>query len=255
MNLRLHLRIRKAHRYLGLFTGLQFVLWTIGGLYFSWSNIDEIHGDFQRREPLNFNRHMALASPAQVLAQLPEADSVKSLKLVDILGQPTYQIVYFTHHQGESMQRTQLAVAATAALRASLSEQEAVQMARNSFNEPVAVQQVEYLTDQQVGGHHEYRGGPLPAYAVTLQHPTNTTVYVASERGEVTKFRNNKWRVFDFMWMLHTMDYQGRDNIGNLLLRLFSVVGLLSILSGIALYFVSGRKSRKHKATAAPTRR
>ena len=39
------LKIRKTHRYLGLFLGVQFLLWTISGLYFSWTDIDEIHGD------------------------------------------------------------------------------------------------------------------------------------------------------------------------------------------------------------------
>ena len=35
------LKIRKTHRYLGLFIGLQFLAWTISGLYFSWTDIDE----------------------------------------------------------------------------------------------------------------------------------------------------------------------------------------------------------------------
>ena len=39
------LKFRKAHRYLGLFLGIQFLFWTISGLYFSWTNLDEIHGD------------------------------------------------------------------------------------------------------------------------------------------------------------------------------------------------------------------
>ncbi|MFD3002314.1 PepSY domain-containing protein [Pontibacter toksunensis] len=253
MNRRTHLRIRRAHRYLGLFTGIQFIFWTLGGLYFSWSDIDEIHGDFQRKALVNFSSQMALASPALVLEQLPQADSVKSVRLVEILGEPVYQVVYFANHEGEVMPQTQLAVARTGALRGSLTEQEAVQMARNSFSEKVEVQQVEYLTEGQVGKHHEYRESPLPAYAVTMQHPTNTTVYVANERGEVLKFRNNKWRIFDFLWMMHTMDYQGRDNFGNLLLRLFSIVGMVTILSGFALYFVSFKGNRR-KAAAGSSR-
>ncbi|GAB3540301.1 hypothetical protein GCM10027443_37980 [Pontibacter brevis] len=253
MNRKTHLRVRRAHRYLGLFTGIQFIFWTLGGLYFSWSDIEEIHGDFQRKAPANFSSQMALASPAQVLALLPRADSVKSVRLIEILGEPAYQVIYFANHEGEAMPQTQLAVARTGMLRGSLTEQEAVQMARNSFSEAVGVQQVEYLTEGQVGQHHEYRESPLPAYAVTMQHPTNTTVYVASERGEVMKFRNNKWRLFDFLWMLHTMDYQGRDNFGNILLRLFSVVGMVTILSGFALYFVSFRGSRR-KVAAGTTR-
>ncbi len=40
------LTIRKAHRYLGLFLGIQFLFWTISGLYFSWTDLNEIHGDY-----------------------------------------------------------------------------------------------------------------------------------------------------------------------------------------------------------------
>ena len=28
-----------------LFIGIQFVLWTIGGLYFSWIALEDVHGD------------------------------------------------------------------------------------------------------------------------------------------------------------------------------------------------------------------
>ena len=30
---------------MGLFLGIQFLFWTISGLYFSWTDLDEIHGD------------------------------------------------------------------------------------------------------------------------------------------------------------------------------------------------------------------
>ena len=42
--------VRKTHRYLGLIIGIQFLAWTISGLYFSWTNIDEIHGDHFRKQ-------------------------------------------------------------------------------------------------------------------------------------------------------------------------------------------------------------
>ncbi|WP_370590006.1 hypothetical protein [Rufibacter sp. LB8] len=83
-----------------------------------------------------------------------------------------------------------------------------------------------------------------------MKHPSQTTVYVAAELGEVMKFRNNKWRIFDFLWMLHTMDYQGRDNIGNVLLRIFSIAGMVTILSGFALFYVSSGFRRKKKSLA-----
>lgn len=94
-----------------------------------------------------------------------------------------------------------------------LSEDEAVELAKQAFNEEAHVKTVEYLT--AVGAHHEFRENPLPAYAVRFEHPTRTTVYVSTELGTVQKFRNDFWRVFDFLWMFHTMDYRGRDDFNN----------------------------------------
>jgi hypothetical protein len=127
-------------------------------------------------------------------------------------------------------------------LRSVLSKSEAVEIARQNFADNAKIKQVEYLTT--TNGHHEYRESPLPAYAITFNHPSNTTVYVSSELGTVQKFRNNQWRIFDFLWMMHTMDYQTRDNLSNWLLRAFSIFGLLTISTGFILFFVSQRKSK-----------
>ncbi|MBT8178551.1 MAG: hypothetical protein HKP60_05455, partial [Eudoraea sp.] len=81
-------KIRKTHRYLGLFLGIQFLFWTISGLYFSWTNLDEIHGDHFKdldRQPKAFAN---LISPAQV--QVPQG--IKSIALRDINGVPYYWI-------------------------------------------------------------------------------------------------------------------------------------------------------------------
>jgi hypothetical protein len=72
-------------------------------------------------------------------------------------------------------------------LRSVLSKSEAVEIARQNFADNAKIKQVEYLTT--TNGHHEYRESPLPAYAITFNHPSNTTVYVSSELGTVQKFR------------------------------------------------------------------
>jgi hypothetical protein len=40
------------------------------------------------------------------------------------------------------------------------------------------------------------------------------------------------------------MDYTGRDNFGNVLLRAFSIFGLITVFSGFALYFISSKRFR-----------
>ena len=247
-----HYYIRKSHRYLGVLLGLQFLCWTIGGLYFSWSNIDEIHGDNQRRQPPLLSGAIQLVSPTSALDSIKKThrvDSLVSIQLIDILGKPFYQIrcmesMGSSHHADDkSMLMNHLADASRGLVRPPLTKAEAILVAQRYFNGSPEVKQVDYLLS--TNGHHEYRENPLPAYAVTFYDETNTTVYVASELGTVQKFRNNGWRVFDFLWMLHTMDYKGRDYLANVLLRTFSIVGLITIISGFALFFVSSKWFRQ----------
>jgi uncharacterized iron-regulated membrane protein len=132
-------------------------------------------------------------------------------------------------------------------LRAPLSKDEAVAVAKRHFADDAKVVKAEKV--DSIHPHHEYRSGELPAYAISFEHASKTTVYVASELGTVQKFRNDKWRVFDFLWMLHTMDYNGRDNFGNILLRAFSIFGLVTVLSGFLLYFTSSKRFRKKQTS------
>lgn len=235
--------IRRTHRYLGVLLGIQFLFWTIGGLYFSWSNMDEIHGDFQKKAPPQYKADMVFVSPSIALTHLKttvDIDSILNISLIDILRKPTYRIEFL---HGGHHKMYQLADAQTGALRGPLSIDEATALAKQQFNGEPNVKSVEEIKD--VNGHHEYRESPLPAVAVTFEKPVETTVYVATEMGIVTKYRNTKWRIFDFLWMLHTMDYQNRDNIGNWLLRAFSVFGLVTIFSGFTLYFISSKRFKK----------
>lgn len=258
MNRIWHIRIRKTHRYLGLFIGVQFLLWTVGGLYFSWSKLDDIHGDHLKRPASGFPASLSLVSPSVPLRALQQqgVDSVVSIALIEVLNQPLYQLTYrMQHGDGHAMMNhTRLADAQTGLLRAELTKAEATALAQQRFAGGSAVERVEYLTT--TNGHHEYREKPLPAYAVTFRQPAHATVYVAAQLGTVQSVRTDPWRIFDVLWMLHTMDYEGRDDINNSILRAFSVLGLLTISSGFALYFVTSpqlRRKPKHGRKPLPT--
>lgn len=228
--------IRKTHRYLGVTLGIQFLFWTVGGLYFSWTKIEAVRGETLRRKERLVQPQELVVSVTEALPQLA-ADSIKSVQVARVLDQAHYQVVFF--QMGSP--KTRLINAATGAVRPPLTETEAAAVAVQSFLEPTAVKHVRYLTT--AAGHHEYREKPLPAYAVELAHPTNTTVYVAAELGTVQSYRNNQWRIFDFLWMLHIMDFENRDNINNGLLRAFSVFGLITLLSGFVLFTITVRRS------------
>jgi len=247
-----HYYIRNTHRWLGLLLGIQFMFWTLGGLYFSWSNIDEIHGDFQKKEVPLLSSNISMVSPSMVLDSIKKVhriDSIVSIQLIEIMGKPFYQVRCISaihnmaRHEDHMSTMNHLANAETGFLRNPLTREESIEVAKRRFSGNPVVTSVEYLTS--LNNHHEYRESPLPAYAITFNDPSHTTVYVASELGTVQKFRNSKWRIFDFLWMLHTMDYQARDNFGNILLRFFSIFGLITVISGFALFYISSKRKRK----------
>ena len=54
---------------------------------------------------------------------------------------------------------------------------------------------------------------------------------------EITAVRSLQWRIWDLMWGFHIMDWQTRDKINNIFLKIFSILALVSSISGIMLFF------------------
>jgi hypothetical protein len=239
--------LRKTHRYLGLFIGVQFLGWTISGLYFSWNNIDEVHGDHMRKSPHFISVAASLTSPDLAIQKLrtsTKVDSIYSIQLISLVGKPIYQIAYFSGHTGTVHHHTYFALAdaTTGEIRGPLTKDEAILLAKDHVLTSAKIKDVKSL--ENTDGHHEYRERPLPAYAITFESP-NCTVYISTERGTFQTIRHDQWRAFDFLWMFHTMDYENRDDFNNWLLRILSVFGLVTVLSGFLLFFVSSKTLKK----------
>lgn len=230
---------KKSHRYLGVFIGIQFVMWTVGGFYFSWTNINEIRGDHLRSETAERDFGEGLVTPSAAIAEVKAKENgakVRRLNLSSVLGEPVYEIGYESADRG---MKTVLADARTGELREPITKEQALEIAKRGLSKPSDVISTELLTEGQVGGHHEYREKPLPAYAITYSEPANLVVYVSQETGRVESVRTTAWRVFDFFWLFHTLDFYGRDDINNYVLRAFSVLGLVTLASGYVLFFIT----------------
>ncbi|WP_299260349.1 PepSY domain-containing protein [uncultured Aquimarina sp.] len=219
--------IRKAHRYLGVFLGIQFLMWTISGLYFSWTDIDEIHGDQFKKEltPINHSNLLKLDA-------FSHGHSISSLELRTIADKPYYWV-------NDSV----LIHAKSGTVKSRISEKEALTVASEYILKDLQVLSVDYITE--VGKHHEYRGRALPAYVINYDHPENVKAYISAKDGSFQRVRHQSWRWFDFLWMTHTMDYEGRDDFNTIVLRVFSLLGLITVLSGFALWYISSPTLRK----------
>jgi hypothetical protein len=88
----------------------------------------------------------------------------------------------------------------------------------------------------------EYRGRPLPLWKVYSSLDASTVAYLHVSSGEVVAIRNTAWRWWDFLWSLHIMDYDDRDTIGTLLLKVFSVLALVTAVAGIVLFILLPKK-------------
>ncbi|HNP68564.1 MAG TPA: PepSY domain-containing protein [Aequorivita sp.] len=222
------LKIRKTHRYLGLFIGIQFLMWTISGLYFSWTDIDEIHGDhFKKDVP-----EQATFKNLIGLSELENELNVKSLELLEIDDKPYYWI-----------NEEHLYNAVSGAKKKGITKQEAIKVAERYMLSDLEFDKIQRI--ESVGNHHEYRGRPLPAYEISYKTDENLKAYVAIENGAFQTVRHRDWRWFDFLWMTHTMDYEGRDNFNTIVLRAFSLLGLITVLSGFLLWYTSSPTIRK----------
>ena len=94
------------------------------------------------------------------------------------------------------------------------------------------------LVNEEVRGS-EFRGRNLPLYKVVSENEEGKkiNVYIDPFSGEVSAIRSLQWRIWDFMWGVHIMDWVERDNIDNLWLKIFSFIALFTSLSGIILFF------------------
>jgi len=220
------LRIRKTHRYLGLIIGIQFLAWTLSGLYFSWTDLDEIHGDqFLKTDPKAKSYYNLL--PLDSIAE-----GIEEINLVSIKAEPNYWI-----------NNSNLYHAQTGQLKQQLTEDEAIAVAQEHLISGLEIEKIELI--EETGPHHEFRERPLPAYAIHFKHPDLLVAYVDASSGIFQRVRHQSWRWFDFLWMTHTMDYQGRDDFNNILLRIFSLFGVFTVMSGFLLWGTSSPTLRK----------
>ncbi|MGX7953096.1 PepSY domain-containing protein [Tsuneonella sp. HG249] len=233
--MRTHLVARKTHKWFGLFIGLQVVVWSLSGLYMTIVHIDTIHGDHLVREAANPGIDAGVLQDPLALAARAKATGIR---LAWVGERP----IYVT--EGPSRAR---AFSATSAVRLDPPNEQAIRALASSYytgTEPIA--SADLITD--VPG--EIRGRTPPLWRVEFDHWNRPTFYLSPVTGELLSRRHELWRVFDFVWMLHIMDYDERENVNNVLLRVFTWGAVLMALSGIGLLFYAfPRRKKKGRGT------
>lgn len=220
--------IRRYHRWLMLFVGLQFVVWSLSGLYMVLIDIHSIHGeDLLSTQPpalseaLNNNPQALITIDINdVLVKYPDATKIS-------LGWLVNNPVYRFQADGPV-----LLDASTGARIDNISKTLAAEIALSNLAEPRAIQKLELLTKNPPS---EIGSRSLPLWRVDFEGLNSPTLYISYSSGEIVSVRQNTWRIFDLLWRLHIMDYYEGEDINNILLNVFSISGLLAALSGLFL--------------------
>ena len=207
--------IRLFHKYLSLVISIQLLLWTISGIYFAFNKIELVRGEQylieQKVSKLN-------------LKEVESSFSGKNVNFVRRLDEWIIKVetdsgFSYTDLQGQNLDE--------------LNAEEVREVVRQSTNLiPLMAQRIDKPEIRA-----EFRGRNLPIFKIATSTTDNINVYVDAFTGEVTAIRSDSWRIWDFLWGAHIIDYSERENINNFLIKILSILALISSLSGIVLFF------------------
>ena len=215
--------LARWHIWLGWLVGVPILLWTVSGLVMVARPIEQVRGEDLRR---------ALPPLAEGAITLPQVgEPIREARLVQQVQGPVWIV---TTAKGATYRYS----ARNGALYPPLVAGEARTVATGTYAGPGKLLGVTYL---------DASAAPLELRAnrATWQarFSDGTNLYLDDATGEVLALRTPGWRLYDFMWGLHIMDLQTREDSSHPVLILFATLSALGALIGCLLLF-RHRKAR-----------
>lgn len=223
-----HGMLVRWHVWLGWLIGVPIILWTASGLLMVVRPIEEVRGTHLRSDvqarPLEYSQ-LALFSDS--------GGTIRDARLTDINGEWIW-IVEYTN--GGKLRFD----AAIGNRLPNIDKREAKLLAKAAY-EPeekiVSVRLFERIDEMPL----DYRRTDA---AWQVQFADATNIYISYETGETLAVRTQFWRAFDFMWGLHIMDLQTREDSSHPILIGSAALALLGSILGFVLLFTRRRKSQ-----------
>ncbi len=207
-------KLTRLHKWSGLILGIQITLWFASGFFMTLFPIETVRGNHVAQKQ-NFDLLSTNVIPIARLA----VEHTQSVTLRSVAGTPVY--VVNNKHYYDALTGQDWTGASEDHVRIALSRYYRGTGQMTQLNK-IDIAPIEYR-------------GPLPVWQAQFDDSSKTRLYVNAQTADLAAIRTRVWRVFDFMWMLHIMDYKSRDNFNTIWLRLFSGAALLFALSGMAL--------------------
>ncbi|WMN58438.1 hypothetical protein NI389_09155 [Pseudoalteromonas xiamenensis] len=215
---------RKIHKWLGYLLAAQLIAWLLGGFIMSAIPLEKVHGKHLAKRQLD-NPFSFIDYTGWSHVDWRSYGTFKAAELSHFLQTPLIKI--------RTEKRTLYLNGLTGQPFVPPSQAEIAEQAKAHLldaNSNVAVIEKLEKGPREVG----YRSN---LWRVEMDDAWSTTLYLDAKSGQVLTVRSTLWRIFDFFWMLHIMDYSERENFNNPLLISFSATSVLFCLSGIILLF------------------
>ena len=209
--------LRRYHVWLGWLVGLPFLFWTVSGLVMVAKPIDEVRGTSLISDPKPIALTAGLAVPRI------KGRAVSSLTLVGRADGPRW-IIQFA--DGSSRQ----ADPATGRILPALGAADAAREVAHRYTGAAKI-----VSTSRVDGKSpplELRRA-MNGWRVAMDDDAH--FYVDAGTGEIVARRTAWWRFYDFMWGLHIMDLQGREDINNPWVVSFAMLSLGMVLLALIL--------------------
>ena len=223
----------KWHKWLALVVGLQVLAWASSGLFMSVVPIEKVRGEHLVHEAAKVNLREAAATTAPLTVVLAAVNGpVDGLELTQVDGRAVWRV--------QQSKAFTLVEADSGVVLSPLDAAAAQRIAAADYAGKGGVQSAMLLTAEPP---IEYRGS-LPVWQVTFNDPEGLRIYVSPTTGKVVARRTNTWRVYDFLWSLHIMDYREHEDFNHPLLMAFAAgLLVLTLTGGVLLWrrFITAR--------------
>ena len=226
----------RYHVWLGWLVGVPLLLWTLSGLVMVVRPIEAVRGSDLRIE--------------QEAAPLPAG--LASVAAFGAAGQPALREVRIAMRDGRAVARVTYADDGQALFDASsgarltpIGEDEARRIVRAQIRTAAArgaIAGASLFTAKDAP--FDFRK-PMPAWQVRLADGTH--VYVGRDTAEIEAVRTRYWRFYDFMWGLHIMDLQTREDTHHPILVVFTAIAALATVLAVLLMIARYAPRRRVK--------
>ncbi|MEZ5471528.1 MAG: PepSY domain-containing protein [Marinicella sp.] len=228
--MRPQLFFRKTHKWIGLILVIQFILWFFSGFLMSWMPIEEIHGDHLLNDIPTRTIDPDYLDLSGIAKKIKEP--VLSARIKPWLEQQVLEL--------KTNNQTQIYTLPDFKLLSPLNEQQVRSVIKFHIIPDYEINQINLLDEVPT----EARGRKAPLWQVQLDGPENPRIYISTSTGEIVAKRTDRWRLFDFLWMLHIMDYDERENFNHPLLYITAFSALIFTLTGLVLLFYGFKRPR-----------